>query len=81
MDAFEDGAFEPVDDQSEHKDASQVLFDFNDVFLDRDFPPLWALPEPHNAICKAIIDMVEEITRLKHLIVTVVFKDDSAWST
>lgn len=28
--------------------------------------------------CKAIVDMVEEITRLKHLIVTVVFKDDAA---
>ena len=48
-DAFKDGAFEPVDDQSEH-----------------------------NAICKAIVDMVEEITRLKHLRVTGVFKDDSA---
>ena len=58
-----------------HRKYCSILMTY---FLDGDFPPLCALPEPHNAICKAIVDMAEEITWLKHLGVTGVFKDDSA---
>ena len=66
-DEFEDGIFEPVEDVLEDEAASPVLWD---IFPGCVPPLLSARPDEQNVMCRAIEELVENVTWLKRLSVT-----------